>query len=206
MMSIRTLLISLSLALISLPAGGAPQPRPFTGLGVVVIRPFIPERAAELAAIPLYREPGVGRIAERAAGAIPGLSPVLNLPAGTYPVAVMGKKGNWLRIAIDDAGREGWVEMARWWEYLPWDDFLKGRIARLLPGLKKGEYALRSEPGETAPQSATLSGRENLRLIEVRDDWALAVAAPAVTGWLRWRDGDGRFQISLDGLPPLQNH
>jgi hypothetical protein len=110
----------------------------------------------------------------------------------------MGKKGNWMRIAYDDAGREGWVEMARWWDYTTWEDFLKGRSARLLPGLKKGVYALRAVPSETSLLTGPLSVREKLRLIEIRGDWALVISDSGLSGWLPWRDGDGRFQINLE--------
>ena len=118
----------------------------------------------------------------------------------------MGKRGNWMLIAYDDAGREGWVEMARWWEYCPWEDFLKGRVARLLPGLKKERYSLRAGPSETSPQTSPLSGVEELRLIAVRDDWVLVITDSGQQGWFSWRDGDGRFQISVGEKINPQKH
>ncbi len=87
--------------------------------------------------------------------------------------------------------------MARWWEYLPWREFLKGHAARLLPGLKKGEYVLRAGPGETAPRLASLTGKDTFTVIEVEGEWLAARVAPDLRGWLRWRDGDGRLQISV---------
>jgi len=109
-------------------------------------------------------------------------------------------------IAYDDAGREGWVEMARWWEYCPWEDFLKGRVARLLPGLKKERYSLRAGPSETSSQTSPLSGVEELRLIAVRDDWVLVITDSGQQGWFSWRDGDGRFQISVGEKINPQKH
>ena len=109
----RTLLISLLLASLFLPVADAQQFRPFSGIGVVIIRPLNRESPVASAPIPFYRDPGVARIAERPAVEIPTLSSILKMPAGEYPLAVMGKKGNWLRIAYDDAGREGWVGLAR---------------------------------------------------------------------------------------------
>jgi SH3-like domain-containing protein len=194
---VRTLFISLFLTFIFQPAADAQQFRPFCGSGVVIIRPFNPESTVAPASIPFYRDPGVARIVERPAPGIPSLSSILKMPAGEYPLAVMGKKGNWLRIAYDDAGREGWVEKARWWDYITWEDFLKGRVARLLPGLKKGSYALRAESSPTAPQTGALSGKEDLRIIEVKDDWALVIAGSGLSGWLAWQDGDGRFLINI---------
>lgn len=194
----RSLLIFLFLASLFLPAANAQQPRPYSGSGVMIIRPLRQVSPAGPAPIPFYRDPGVERIAERIAGAIPLLSSILKTPAGEYPVAVMGKKGNWMRIAYDDAGREGWVEMARWWEYTTWEDFLKGRLARLFPGLKKEAYALHAGPSETSPLTSLLSGQENLRLIEIRGDWVFVNGDSGLSGWLPWRDGDGRFQINLE--------
>ncbi len=194
----RSLLIFLFLASLFLPAANAQQPRPYSGSGVMIIRPLRQVRPAGPAPIPFYRDPGVERIAERVVWAIPLLSSILKTPAGEYPVAVMGKKGNWMRIAYDDAGREGWVEMARWWEYTTWEDFLKGRLARLFPGLKKGVYALHAGPSETSPLTSPLSGQENLRLIEIRGDWVFVNGDSGLSGWLPWRDGDGRFQINLE--------
>jgi len=197
MIFVRTLLIALFLPFIFLAAAYAQQFRPFCGSGVVIIRPFNPESSASPASIPFYRDPGVARIVERPATGVPSLSPILKMPNGEYPLAVMGKRGNWLRIAYDDAGREGWVEKARWWDYITWEDFLKGRVARLLPGLKKGSYALRAGSSPTAPQTVVLSGKEELRIIGVKDDWALVVAGSGLSGWLAWQDGDGRFLISI---------
>jgi hypothetical protein len=197
-MHMRALIISLCLALTPLPAMSVQQPRPYSGSGVMIIRPLRQGRPADPAPIPFYRDPGVERIAERVVGGIPLLSSILKTPTGEYPVAVMGKKGNWMRIAYDDAGREGWVEMARWWEYTTWEEFLKGRFARLIPGLKKGVYALRAGPSETAALTGPLSGQENLRLSEIRGDWVLVISDSGLSGWLPWRDGDGRFQINLE--------
>ena len=198
MIFMRTLFIALFLTSIFLPAADAQQFRPFCGSGVVIIRPFNPESTVVPASIPFYLDPGVARIVERPAAGIPSLSAILKMPSGEYPLAVMGKKGNWLRIAYDDAGREGWVEKARWWDYITWEAFLKGRVARLLPGLKNEAYALRAGASPTAPQTGALSGKEELRIIEVKDDWALVITGSGLRGWLAWQDGDGRFLISMD--------
>jgi hypothetical protein len=198
MIFMRTLLISILLMPLLLPAAGAQQSRPFSGSGVVIIRPLNPESPVAPAPIPFYRDTGVSRITERPAADIPGLSSILKTPAGEYPLAVMGKKGNWLRIAYDGAGREGWMEMARWWDYITWENFLKGRVVRFLTGLKKGVYTLHAGTSATAPQTGALSGKEEMRIIEVADDWALVITDSGLSGWLTWRDGDGRFQITID--------
>jgi len=199
MIFVRTLPISLFLMLLLLTStADALQPRPFSGSGVVIIRPRNPENPVAPAPITFYRDPGVARAAERPVAQLPSLTAVLKMPVGEYLLAVMGKKGNWLRIAYDDAGREGWVELARWWDYITWEDFLKGRAARFLPGLEKRSYMLRAASAITAPQTGALSGKEYLRIIEVADDWVLVVTGSGLSGWLAWRDGDGRFLISID--------
>ncbi len=206
MRRVATLILILGLALIPSWTASAQQARPFSGRGVVVIRPIDPQMRAAATPIPFYRDPGVGRIAEFSAARIPGLSTILDLPAGEFPLAVMAKKGSWLLIAYDDAGREGWVEMARWWDYVTWEKFLKGRAATLLPGLKKAAYTLRAAPDEAAAQIGALSALERLKIIDIVEDWANVISDTGLKGWLPWRDGDGRFLISIDGNAGIQKH
>ena len=78
--------------------------------------------------------------------------------------------------------------------------------ARLLPGLKKDLYLLRRDPHPASPQLETLSRQKSLRIIDVRDDWALVLVDVTTPGWLRWRDGDGRFTISIDDKFDPQKH
>jgi len=197
-MLLRTLALFILLALSALPAFGAPTPRPFCGEGLLIIRPFTPERDHDIRALAIYAEPGVERVTELDSGKLPSLAQVIEGRSGEATLAVMGKKGNWLRVAYDEAGHEGWLEMPRYWEYSPWRVFLKGRRARLLPGLKKEFYLLRREPSSTSPQLDTLSRQKNLRIIEIRDEWALVLVDLTTPGWLRWKDNDGRFTISVD--------
>jgi hypothetical protein len=110
----------------------------------------------------------------------------------------MGKKADWLRIAYDEADREGWVAMGRSWEYLPWDEFLPGRSARLLPGLKKSWYTLRRAPAETAVENGALTPQNSFRITKIIDDWALVQIGTSAPGWLQWRDSSGRFLIFID--------
>jgi hypothetical protein len=205
-MLMRAAIIFLCLVLTPIAALTATQPRPFSGYGVLIIRPFNNDSPAKPPLLTFYREPGVERIAVRAVNQITTLSSILPLSAAEYPLVVMGKRGNWMLIAYDDAGREGWVEMARWWEYCPWEDFLKGRVVRLLPGMKKEEYLLHGAPSQASPLTGPLSEVEELRLIEVRGDWGLVITDSGQQGWLTWRDGDGRFRISVGGKINPQKH
>jgi hypothetical protein len=205
-MPMRAAIIFLCLALTAAAALGVTQPRPLSGSGLLIIRPFNIDSPGNPAQLTFYREPGVERIAVRPVNEIPTLSSILPLPTAEFPLAVMGKRGNWMLIAYDDAGREGWVEMARWWEYCPWEDLLKGRVVRLLPGLKKDEYLLHGAPSEASPLAGPLSEMDELRLIEARGDWGRVITDSGKDGWLTWRDDDGRFLISVGEKINPQKH
>ncbi len=202
-LSILLLLLTFGL----FPAYGAPpKPRPYAGTGILIMRPPAHlETDKVAAALVVYREPAIGRIAEMAYGAFPSLAQVIVFPAGELPIAVMGKKGAWIRIAYDGAGREGWIETTRGWDYVPWDEFLPGRTARLLPGLKKQFYSLRQLPEETAAEIDILSPQATFRIVAVSGGWA-QVAAGTASGWLRWRDGDGRLLITDCALNAQQKY
>lgn len=177
-----------------------PKPRPYTGIAALIAH--LPLAQPETPpVIILYREPGVGRIGEFPLTRLPRFA----LADGTL-LAVMEKKGKWLKIAYDEAGREGWLEPARSWECQPWEQLLRGRLVRLLPGISKERHTLRSEPSDSASQLDPSSRQHDLRVIEVKGDWALVMAGTAFYGWLRWRDADGRFLISIDAGFTPQKH
>lgn len=189
MPSLRALLPSAILlcALIAAHVQAAPPPpRPYSGCGILAAQP-VP--GAEEAPLPVYAEPGLQRIAELGLGQLPRLAGDRQTPI----IAVHATRGNWLQLAWDSAGREGWVEAARTWEYRSWDEFLPGRVVRVLPGLKKGLYALRAAPREGSAENGALTRDQQVRVVQVASDWA-RLERPA--GWFRWRDGDGRLTVS----------
>ena len=189
-------------ALLCFPVYGAQQICPNAGIGLLIIRPFSPDRASENSSMTLYNYPGVKRIAEVKNEVIPELHPVLDPAPEAYAVGVTGKKGNWLKIAYDDAGREGWVKMERCWAYTPWESFLKGRSAALLPKLRKSSYQLRKDHSESSEPLITLSSLQKLQVVEIEGDWARVMVEGIPSGWLRWRDQEGRLMISLGRLEP----
>lgn len=164
-----------------------PAPRPYSGCGVLELK----GGAGSLA---LYREPGVQRIKETTPALLPRLSGDDKEPL----LAAGARRGGWIRLSMDDAGREGWLEERRGWQYSSWREFLPGRTVRVLPGLRKGWYALRSMPGEAGSEIGAVSRDRSVRVLEVATDWA-RLEAPA--GWFRWRDGDGRLTVSLQAAP-----
>ncbi len=190
-----TLLLLITLPLFS-AHGAPPKPRPLAGSGILLIRPAPSTETGTTATLVVYREPSVGRIVELAYDKLPLLSRAIALPAGEYAVAVLGRKGDWAKIAYDEAGREGWVELARRWRYIPWSEFLPGRSARLMQGLKKDFYTVRQKPDETSAEVATLPPLKEFRILGAEGVWIRVGAGGALSGWLRWRDGNGRFLIS----------
>jgi len=185
--------------LLFLAGGGADasQPRPFAGNGLLIVRHMNPASSPFPPSLTLYRETGIGRIGEFPVTEIPLLSLFVKMPPREFPLAVMAKRGDWLLVIYDDAGREGWVKMARWWAYDKWENFLNGRVVTLIPGLGKERAILRGEPSESSPLTAWLSPDETLRVIEVRENWLLVGTTTGVSGWLSWRDGDDRLLISI---------
>ena len=173
------------------PGGGPaqaapPPPRPYSGCGVLLLPS---SSGAEPVPVVVYAEPGVQRVAELDLAALPRLEGDRQEPR----VAVRATRGGWLRIAYDDAGREGWIEASRGWKYRPWQEFLPGRVIRILAGMKKGLYTLRGEPGEAGPERGALVRDQQVRVTRVEEDWA-ELQAPS--GWFRWRDADGRLTVS----------
>lgn len=182
----------LLLLLLALPVPDArsalPAPRPYGGCGVLALKPF---PSAARTTLVFYREPGVARVVEIDVASLPRLSGGGDAPL----VAVSARRGGWNLVAYDDAGRTGWVEQARGSVYLTWREFLPGRSLRVLPGMKKGLYALRSAPGAQGEELGSLSRDQAVRVLAVEGDW---VRLQAPSGWFRWRDGDERLTVGLE--------
>ncbi len=206
MVVFRILIPWLLVFLSTLPAGGAPQHRPSSGIGLAIIRPPLSPPSADNGGIAIYREPGVGRIAEIELRDLPPLTPVLKGDGEASMAVVAGKRGNWLRIIYDPAGREGWLLTEKYWEFVTWEFFLKGKEVRLLPGLKKDLYNLFNEPSGAAGILSSLSRQSNLRIIKVQDNWCYVLADHITSGWIRWRDDNGLFLIRVDERFLAQNH
>ncbi len=194
--------IFLAVVLSAIPAHGLRNARPFAGIGILVIRPFFTAGTGSNDPIPVYEEPGIRRIAELKATALPGLLTGLGVSPGNYAAAVMDKKGDWVKVAYDDADREGWIRMDNFWEYIPWRDYLKGCHAVLLPKLRKSDYELRAECSNTSVSLADIPPLSDFRIIELVGDWAKVLTGRSVAGCIRWRGNDGRFLIFPGGTGP----
>jgi len=197
---LRLTSIILLLLLFSTASASAapPRPRPLAGNGLLSISPSLGPKGAESFTLPLYQEPGTGRFADIDSSDLPSLATALKGNPAELLLVVTRKKGKWIKVIYDESGREGWLAMDRRWRYQPWDWYLKGREVRLLAGLKKEFYTIRTAPSHIAPTVETVTRQKGLRVIEVSDAWMLVIVDLSVSGWIRWRDDDGRFLISVE--------
>lgn len=197
----RIVMVLLGAAALLAMTGGtaraAAPSRPVTGIGILVMRSLNPDISVDTMMLPLYDEPGLRRIGTTRPSALPHLSAVLARDERDEAVAVLQKRSNWLRIAYDDAGREGWVEQQRSWQFATWDNWLKGRVAQFLPGIPKQYLRLLREPSVAAPPLDTPVVQKQLRIIRAKDDWLQVLVDGSVMGWVRWRDGDDRFLVQI---------
>jgi hypothetical protein len=185
----------LLLGLLLTPHLHAARMRPYVGIGVLLL-PLSPTLAQEtLGELPLYDQPAMVRLGTLNRTTIPRLEWILDMAPESVPVVVMARRGEWLKVTYDDAGREGWVKP--WWRnaFETWDELFAGRSVRLLPGIRERYYRLFSRPdGEPL---ATLTSRQLLRVGTVDSDWVRVMDERNLAGWLRWRDEDGRILVGL---------
>jgi len=177
----------------------AASERPRAGIGILFLRPAFTEQADDLKELALYESPGIEQIAQVNAARLPSASLSVAAPSGVYPVAATGKRGDWFRLAYDDAGREGWILGRRYWEFYRWPDFLPGRVVTLLPDLRASFTIVHQQPLDSSPALGSISPGQKLRVIEIRDRWAMIRSDDGTCGWLRWCDGNGKLVIFVEG-------
>lgn len=178
-------------------SAAAPRMRPYTGIGIL-LHPV--ERDSLNDPVPLYEEPGLSRLGTLNPDRIPKYDWIF----GTQPAApliVTARKGPWLRVAYDDAGREAWLSPVRPGAFTSWDFFLKDHVSRLLPGLQKKYYQIYQHPDRTI--LATLTASQYLKVLRLENDWAMVLTDRNSLGWLRWRDEDGRLLIGISSTPQV---
>ncbi|MDA8427705.1 MAG: hypothetical protein M0T70_00430 [Geobacteraceae bacterium] len=166
--------------------------RPYAGIGVL----FLPLNNTGDGPLPLYDEPGLSRQGFLSRDQIPSFDWIFGTSPRVLPLFVMARKGDWLRVTYDDAGREAWLNPPRDVTYQAWDLFYKGHVSRLLPGLQKKQYQLYQQQG-TAPLM-TLTTKQPFKVLQLDNDWAMVLLIEQNSlGWLRWRDEDGRLLIGI---------
>lgn len=175
-------------------AANPPKMRPYSGIGVVALQ----SRDSSLdqgEPFHLYEEPGIFRRGEVNGAAISGNEWVFGAQRNVIQLIVMARKGNWLKVCYDDAGREAWLDTQRRGTFQPWDQFLKGRLGHLLPGLRKQYYQLYQQPDRN-PLS-TLTPKQRFKVLKLENDWVMVMSDQNTIGWLRWRDEDGRLLVGV---------
>jgi len=180
------------------------QMRPYSGIGVLLLATA--EHGAGNARqepLYLYEEPAVLRIGALDSGQAPPYEWLFTRNVSRLPLIVTARKGDWLRVAYDDAGRQGWLDSRQRGVFQPWDALLKGRSCRLLPGLRKQQYQVFRQPGRIPLMPPALP-KHSFKIVKLEGDWALVMPDQDTLGWLRWRDEDGRLLISVDMDSGLQ--
>lgn len=190
---VRHLVFLILLLTVTLPAHAASpvKARPLSGIGVLAVK----EAGKDLV---LYREPGLGRLAELPAARLPGLFPQLGESSGIRHGVVLSRRPGWLRIVHDEAETPGWLERGRGIEFQPWEQFLRGKSVSMLAGLRQDYYQLRSTPSPMAETVASVGRVDLLRVRMVEGDW-MRVRMGETDGWLRWRDDNSRLLIAVTG-------
>jgi hypothetical protein len=172
----------------------APRMRPYSGIGVLLVPPAPP-----IEPYMLYDEPGLSRIGRLDHEQIPRYDWIFGSSPSTVPMIVTGRKGPWLRVSYDDAGREAWLNPERRVNFQAWDYFLKDHVSRLLPGLQKKYYQLYKHPDRTVLTS--LTSLQFIKVLRLENDWVMVLSEQNSLGWLRWRDEDGRLLIGVSSAP-----
>ncbi len=188
--------VALSICLLVLTFGTVATPaalpmRPYSGIGVVRISAIDPTWH-----LTLYDEPGLIRSGTLQQSAVSGLTSWLFGPGPDRYLVVTARKGDWLRVVCDEAGREAWLQQSSHRvTYRPWEQFLKGKTITFLRNAPPKFFTLHAQPaaGVGHPFTATAP----MKVILVQNDWCYVLFGETQAGWIRWRDHDGRLLIGL---------
>jgi len=190
------LLAILLLAIAATSSSAALPMRPYSGIGVLRVT-----QTSLMDDLHLYEEPGLMRSGTLKPPAVQQLTAWLFGPGDDLYLLVTARKGDWLRVERDDAGREAWLQTPRRGSYSPWEQFLKGKTITFLRNAPKKQLQLYAQPG-AAPISP-LNGGNAMKVIMVQGDWSYVLFDNTSAGWIRWRDHDGRLLVGLaTAIPP----
>ncbi|MDD2365966.1 MAG: hypothetical protein PHN84_07355 [Desulfuromonadaceae bacterium] len=194
---ILLLVFILSITGINSNSAYLPKMRPYTGIGVLFFNApemFLNEELQLL----LYNEPGLSRLGALKSSTLQSNEWVFSFREDTRPLIVAARKGEWLEIFYDDAGRKAWVNPERAGRFMLWEEFLKRHTCRMLPGLQPSFYQMQSQP-EGRPLS-TITPKQVFKVIRVEGDWSMVLTEKSEIGWLKWRDADGRITMGTGKL------
>lgn len=195
-MYVRPLVIVLTIIVLGMTAFAAspPRMRPYTGIGVVVFSQSGNALDRDLP-LQLYEEPGLLRVGVLDSTRLSENEWVFGLQKGPPPLVVSARKGDWLRVVYDDAGREAWIEPQNQGRFQSWEQYLKLHAGRMLPGLQPHYYRFQQQPGGRV--LATLSPKQLFRVLKLENAWGMVLTDQSQVGWLRWRDDDGRLLVGV---------
>ncbi len=165
--------------------------RPYTGIGLFVLSH--PDMPPELN-LQLFEEPGLARLGVLKHSVLPGNGWIFARYEGAPPLIVTARKGEWLRIVYDDAGREAWIGPEKKGIFQSWEQFLQRQTCRMLPGLQPKYYQLLQQPG--GERLAALAPKQVLKVLKTEGAWCQVLMDQITTGWVRWQDEDGRLLVA----------
>ena len=173
-------------------AATPPRMRPYTGIGLVVFSQpaAVPDQNLQLQ---LYEEPGLSRVDILKSARLSGNEWIFGVAEETPPLVVAARKGDWLRVFYDDAGREAWIDPQNKGSFQSWEEFLMVQTGHILPGLQPQYYQLLQESG--GKLLATLSAKLMFKVLTLENNWAMVLTEQSQIGWVRWCDDDGRLTI-----------
>ena len=152
----------------------------------------VPNQALQLQ---LYEEPGLSRVRILNSSILSGNEWIFGLSEGAPPIIVSARKGDWLRVFYDDAGREAWIDPQNKGRFQSWEQFLKLQTGRMLPGLQPQYYQLLQHPG--GKLLAKLTPKQLFKVLKLENAWGMVLIGQTQIGWVRWRDNDGRLTIGV---------
>jgi hypothetical protein len=194
--SIAALLIFFVIGMIGSAACAVslPRMRPYTGSGLVVFAQADNSSNQDLQ-LPLYEEPGLSRVGMLNSSRLSGNEWIFGVQEGVPPLVVSARRGDWLRVFYDDAGREAWIDPQSKGRFLSWEQFLKVQTGHMLLGLQPHYYQLLQRPG--GKLLATLSAKQVFKVLKLENAWGMVLTDQAQMGWVRWHDDDGRLTIGV---------
>jgi len=193
MLKLFTLLLTFLVSALPVAAAAPVKARIPSGIGILLINK-VP--AGINTPIIIYKEPSLGRLAEREPGRLPSLSQSISSPDLSVPAIVTLKKSGWYRIIYDDGEREGWIENQPSYKFIKWAELLRGRSVSLIGGLRKEFYILHREATVSSEQIEPVEKGKLFTSLRVNGDWMLLMTDTGAQGWLRWKDDNGRLVIS----------
>lgn len=176
-------------------AATPPRMRPYAGIGVVAFSQPDTAQSLELR-MPLYEEPGLSRVAILDSTRLSGNEWVFGPRELMPPLIVSARRGNWIRVYFDDAGREAWIDPLNKGRFQLWEQFLRRHTVHMLPGLQPRCYQLLQQPG--GKLLATLNPVQVFKVLKLEEAWSMVLIDQELIGWVRWRDEDGRILVGLD--------